>query len=326
MSQRTSSTLIGAFVVGAIALAITAFLLLGNIGIFEDREKAIMYFTGSVEGLNKGAPVNIRGVKIGTVIDIDVEFHPLDGEFFIPVIVQFEPDAVEIVRQLHVPDPDEGQLEYMIEELGLRARLQLQSILTSQMAIQLDYYPDTEVQYHGDGILPEIPTIPTPIEKLNEQLQKLPVEQILNDITSSLAAIHQIVSSPEVMETIKALNKTLRTIDELASNINVNLQPLADNTNRTLQSVDQLANNVNRNVQPLADNSSKVLLDAQQTLREASALLTSTKQLLNEDSTQIYNLNIALEEIVNAARSIRIFAETIERQPETLLKGKNPQD
>lgn len=326
MSQRASSTLIGAFVVGAIALAITAFMLLGNDGIFEDREKAIMYFTGSVDGLNKGAPVNIRGVKIGTVIDIDVEFHPLDGEFFIPVIAQFEPDAVEDVRQLHVPDPDEGQLEYMIEELGLRAQLQLQSILTSQMAIQLDYHPGTKLQYHGDGKLPEIPTIPTPIEKFNEQLQKLPVDQILNDITSSLAAINKIVSSPEVMETIKVLNDTLRTIDELAGNINLNLQPLADNTNRTLQSVDQLANSVNRNVQPLADDTAKVLLDAQKTLQEANALLTNTQRLLNEDSTQIYNLNIALEEIVNAARSIRIFAETIERQPETLLKGKKSQD
>jgi paraquat-inducible protein B len=225
-----------------------------------------------------------------------------------------------------VPDPDEGQLEYMIEELGLRARLQLQSILTSQMAIQLDYYPDTKVHYHGDGKLPEIPTIPTPIEKINEQLQKLPVEQILNDITSSLAAINQIISSPEVMATIKALNDTLKTIDKLASNINLNLQPLADNANRTLQSVDQLANSVNRNVQPLADDTAKVLIDAQKTLHEANALLNSTRRLLNEDSTQIYNLNIALEEIVNAARSIRIFAETIERQPETLLKGKNPQD
>jgi paraquat-inducible protein B len=326
MSQRASSTLIGAFVVGAVTLITTAFLLLGDGGIFEDREKAIMYFSGSVEGLNKGAPVNIRGVKIGTVIDIDVEFHPLDGEFFIPVIVQFEPDAVENVRQLHVPDPDEGQLEYMIEELGLRARLQLLSILTSQMAVQLDYYPDTEVRYHGDGKLPEIPTIPTPIEKINEQLQKLPVEQILNDITSSLAALNKIVSSPEVMATVKTLNDTLKTIDKLASNINLNLQPLADNTNRTLQSVDQLANSVNRNIQPLADDTAKVLLDAQHTLHEANALLISTKHLLNEDSTQIYNLNIALEEIVNAARSIRIFAETIERQPETLLKGKNPKD
>lgn len=326
MSQRASSTLIGAFVVGAIALIATAFLLLGDRGIFEDREKVVMYFTGSVEGLNKGAPVSIRGVKIGTVIDIDVEFHPLDGEFLIPVIVQFEPDAVENVRQLHVPDPDEGQLEYMIEELGLRARLQLQSILTSQMAIQLDYYPDTDVHYHGTGKLPEIPTIPTPIEKINEQLQKLPVEQILNDITSSLAAINKIVSSPDAMETIKVLNDTLKTIDELASNINLNLQPLADNTNRTLQSVNQLANSVDRNVQPLADNTEKLLVDAQQTLREANALLANTRRLLSEDSTQVYNLNTALEEIVNAARSIRIFAETIERQPETLLKGKNPQD
>ena len=326
MSQRASSTLIGAFVVGAIALAITAFLLLGNTGLFEDREKVIMYFTGSVDGLNRGAPVNVRGVKVGTVIDIDIQFHPLDGEFVIPVIVQFEPDTVETVRQLHVPDPNEDRLRYMTEELGLRAQLHLESILTSQMAIQLDYHPNTEARYHGDGELPEIPTIPTPIEKFSEQIQKLPIEQILNDITSTLSSINRIVSSPEIMETISSFGETLQRIDQLAANIDSKLQPLADNTNKTLGSVDQLATNLNRNVQPLADNTVKALLDAQITLQQANAMLNNTKRLLNEDSTQIYNLNLALEEIVNAARSIRIFAETIERQPETLLKGKNPQD
>ena len=326
MSQRANSTLIGAFVVGAVALAVTAFLLLGDTGLFEDREKAIMYFTGSVEGLNKGAPVNIRGVKIGTVIDIDIQLHPLDGEFLIPVTVQFEPDAVEHARELYVPDPDEGRLKYMVEELGLRAQLHLQSILTSQMAIQLDYHPDTEPQYYGDGDLAEIPTIPTTIEKFNEQIQKLPIEQLLNDITSALSSINQIVSSAEIIETIRLINDTLKTVNQLAANIDNKLLPLADNTRETLDSVNQLATNVNRNVQPLADSTVQVLLDAQNTLHEANALLHNTKQLLNEDSTQVYNLNLALEEIVNAARSIRIFAETIERQPETLLRGKNPQD
>jgi paraquat-inducible protein B len=301
MSNRANSTLIGAFVVGAIGLAVIAFLTLGNTGLFEDREKAIMYFTGSVDGLNKGAPVNVRGVQIGTVTDINIEFHPLDGEFFIPVIVQFEPDTVENVRHIQIPDPDEDHLKYMIEELGLRAQLQLQSILTSQMAIQLDYYPDSEYEYHGDGSMSEIPTIPRTFEVISEQLQDLPLEEILNDITSTLSSINQIVSSPEVEETMVVMKDTLQSIDELAQNIN-------------------------RNVQPLADDTAKTLLDAQKTLREAEVLLSEMKLLVNQDSAQVYNLNVALEEIVNAARSIRIFAETIERQPETLLKGKNPRD
>jgi paraquat-inducible protein B len=301
MSNRANSTLIGAFVVGATVLAVIAFFTLGNVGLFEDREKVIMYFTGSVDGLNKGAPVNVRGVQIGTVIDINIEFHPLDGEFFIPVIVQFEPDAVVDVRQIYMPDPDEDHLQYMIEELGLRAQLQLQSILTSQMAIQLDYYPDTEYVYHGDGSLPEIPTIPRTFEVISEQLQDLPLEEILNDITSTLSSINHIVSSPEVEETMTVMKNTLKSIDELAQN-------------------------VNRNVQPLADDTAKTLMDAQKALREAEVLLSEMKLLVSQDSAQVYNLNVALEEIVNAARSIRIFAETIERQPETLLKGKNPRD
>ncbi|MGD2055147.1 MAG: MlaD family protein [Gammaproteobacteria bacterium] len=301
MSQRANSTLIGAFVVGAIAVAVTAFLALGNVGLFEDREKIIMYFTGSVDGLNKGAPVNVRGVKVGTVIDINIEFNPADGDFYIPVIVQFEPDAIADVRQINVPDPDQDHLKYMIEVLGLRAQLQLQSLLTSQMAIQLDYRPDAAIEYHGDGSLREIPTIPRTFEVISEQLQDLPLEQILNDITSSLAAINEIVSSPEVEETMVVLKQTLKSIDALAENIN-------------------------RSVQPLAEDTAETLLDAQNTLHEADVLLGNMQLLVSQDSAQVYNLNVALEEIVNAARSIRIFAETVERQPETLLKGKNPRN
>lgn len=319
MSKRVNPTLIGAFVVGAIALTITAFLLLGNVGLFEDREKVIMYFTGSVEGLNKGAPVNVRGVKIGTVTDIDVEMHPLDGKFYIPVVVQFEPDAVKDVQAIKLADPEQDHLQYLIEEHGLRAQLKLQSMLTSQMAIELDYFPDTPIHYHGDGKLPEIPTIPMAFEKLGKKLQNVPIEQMLNDLSSTLASINKIISSPAAMELVSTLNKTMKTIDELARNIDNNLQPLAENTNNTLRSIDSLAQNLNSKVQPLSDNTQSALLDAQKALRRLEALLS-------EDSAQLYNLNIALEEIVSAARSIRVFAETIERQPETLLRGKNPQD
>ena len=319
MSRRVSPTLIGAFVVSAVVLGVTAFLLLGDVGLFQDREKVAMYFTGSVEGLNKGAPVNVRGVKVGTVIDIDIAIDPLSGELLIPVTVQFEPGAVDYVRTIELPDPDLDRLKFLIEELGLRAQLQLESLLTSQMAIELDYHPDTDIHYRGGGDLPEIPTIPMRFEQFNKHLQNLPLEQILADITSTLASINRIVSSPEILATITSLQQTMTTVDELASNINHNLQPLADTTRETLVSIDELAKNINRDLPALADNTKTALQDAQQALRRVEALL-------QEDSSQIYNLNSALEEIVAAARSIRMFAETIERQPETLLRGKNPQD
>ncbi len=319
MSRRVNPTLIGAFVVGAIVLGVTAFLLLGDVGLFQDREKVIMYFTGSVEGLNKGAPVNVRGVKVGTVIDIDIVLDPRSGELLIPVIVQFEPDAVEYVRNITVPDTDLDPLQFLIDELGLRAQLQLQSLLTAQMAIELDYHPGTPVHYRGEGGLSEIPTIPMRFEKFNKHLQNLPVEQILDDITSTLAAINRIVSSPEILETINSVNQAMTTVNALAGNINNHLQPLAVTTRETLASLDELARNANRSLQPIAADTQIALQDAQRALRRVEALLS-------EDSTQIYRLTVALDEIVAAARSIRMFAETIERQPETLLRGKNPRD
>ena len=111
------------------------------------------------------------------------------------------------------------------------------------------------------------------------------------------------------------------TADESATAyfMDISRHPLADATRETVVSIDELATNINRNLPALANNANTALQDAQQALRRVEALL-------QEDSSQIYNLNIALEEIVAAARSIRMFAETIERQPETLLRGKNTRD
>ncbi|MEX2354155.1 MAG: MlaD family protein, partial [Gammaproteobacteria bacterium] len=167
MSKPVNTTLLGAFVTGAIVLIAFAIIAFGGEGLFTKSERVIMYFSGNVDGLNVGAPVNVRGVRIGTVREIDIEFNTETGELRVPVIAEIETDSIETVRMLQADDP----LDTIIQELGLRAQLQIQSILTSQLFVQLDYHPNTEINYHGDGSLLEIPTIPMMFEQLDRALE-----------------------------------------------------------------------------------------------------------------------------------------------------------
>ena len=93
MSKRANATLIGAFVVGAIALAVTIVLVLAGGQLFTEQQQYVMYFKGSVKGLAVGAPVNFRGVKIGTVTNIQLIVDTEELAFHIPVTVEIKNDS-----------------------------------------------------------------------------------------------------------------------------------------------------------------------------------------------------------------------------------------
>jgi len=345
MSKPINATLIGAFVTGAIVLIVFAIIAFGGQGLFSKRERVIMYFSGSVDGLNVGAPVNVRGVQVGTVREIDIEFNTLTGELRVPVIAEIDADSINQVRQLQVENP----LESIIKELGLRARLQIQSILTSQLYIQLDYHPDTEINYYGDGSIMEIPTIPMMLEQIGKALEDISIEQMLVDLSSALAAIDRVANSPELIESINAVKQASSNIANLSSDIGDKLLTLADNSNRTMLDISESL----QEMREALDDTRKIIgqdspylqkldtaldeitsaahtignleeLPQMQKLDIALGEISEAARMIRtiDDSPQMYNLNSALEEIASAARAMRILADALEQHPEAILRGR----
>ena len=72
MGRRANPTVIGAFIIGAVALIVIGLLVLGRGQFFSDTQTFVLYFDGSIKGLNIGAPVDFQGVRIGSVTDIHV--------------------------------------------------------------------------------------------------------------------------------------------------------------------------------------------------------------------------------------------------------------
>jgi hypothetical protein len=143
MSKPIGKPIIGAFVVGAVALAVAGLFVLGGGQFLKKKYIRVMYFDGSVKGLKVGAPVTFRGVEVGTVTDITIRANPKDLTTRIPVIVEIDPHSIE------TPGGYLGdQLPRMIKR-GLRAKLDLQSLVTGQLQIELDYMPDTKPSLGG---------------------------------------------------------------------------------------------------------------------------------------------------------------------------------
>lgn len=219
MSKQANKTVIGAFVVAAVALAVAGVLILGSGKFLSKMEQYVMYFEGSVKGLNIGSAVMFRGVKIGSVTDIVLRADPNDLTVEIPVFIELDPERFEQVGEARSKRRTEEEMKILIER-GLRAQLQMKSMVTGQLMIELDFHPEKPARLVGtDTRYAEIPTIRTGLQQLSQTIQSLPIHDMVNKLTSALKGIEQAVNSPEVGKGLKNLNETMEDIQRLAEGL-----------------------------------------------------------------------------------------------------------
>ena len=314
MSKQASPTLIGAFVAGAIGLIVAGILIIsGGKLLLTDKTRYVMYFQGSVNGLNIGSPVSFRGVNIGTVTDIQLVVGDRDADIQIPVIIEID-NTKFISNQTGKPRMGDDDSIDALVNAGLRAQLQLQSLLTGQLFIQIDFYPNTEARLVGNGkysrTYQEIPTVPTPIERIGKLLEGIPVDKVMEDIISGIEGIDRLVNSEDLHQSIAALREALDDFRSLVNNLDRQVEPLASNANLTLE-----------DARSALQKAGSMLDDVSGTLQQANTTLQSADELLSDEQI-LTALDSALNEISSAAYAVRILAETINNQPESLLKGR----
>src|SRR5437867_6603282 len=138
--RRANPAIIGGFVLGAVVLVVAGVMILGSGKLFTATIACVMYFEGSIQGLHEGAPVNFRGVKIGSVTDIKMQFDPTNLNIRIPVFAKIPKSSLEILHE-SASTPQEALADLV--RRGLRAQLQTEGFLTGLLFVQLDIYPST---------------------------------------------------------------------------------------------------------------------------------------------------------------------------------------
>ncbi|NMC50844.1 MAG: MCE family protein [Desulfovibrio sp.] len=331
MATKTSKTMIGAFVLGAVALGVAAVVVFGSGMFFTQKYAFIMFFENSVSGLQVGAPVLFRGVPIGMVTDISIDANTESLHFYIPVVVEIESGKVRVTVDRKTQkeqtllearkEPPESFLGKLIER-GLRAQLVTQSFVTGQLAVALDMMPDTKVRLVGDSPLPEIPTVPSAFEKLTQTLTRLPLETLVDRLTTAVEGIDRLINSPQVQSLPSKLDTTLVEGTDLLRDIREKIDPLAATLDEAITSYAELAKGLDTRTAGLSSAAGKTLANLDATLKEGSAALNSIQKLTRSDSPTVTALQGALREIASAARSLRALADYLERHPEALIQGK----
>lgn len=331
MSAKANKTLIGLFVLGALALALGAIVALGAGMFFTQKYRCILFFPNSVSGLEVGAPVLFRGVPIGSVKEISIEADLTHLHFYIPVVVEILGGKIRIIHDKGTEglktlaearkEGSETLLTQLIDK-GLRGQLVTQSFVTGQLAISLDLMPDTAVRLVGNTNLPEIPTVPSTFERLTETIKQLPLEELVHRLISAVSGIEELVNSPGIKSMPDKINTTLTDGSEMIKEIRSKVAPLAEKLDAAVQNYSDLAKHLDVRSEGLSSSAKGALSSLDATLKDSRAAIGNFQKIVNSNSPTVTDLNRALAEIANAARSIRELANYLERHPEALIQGK----
>jgi paraquat-inducible protein B len=328
MTKKANPKLIGAFVLGAVALAAIGVVIFGSGRFFAEKFEWVLFFPGSVKGLTVGAPVTLEGVAIGTVTDVKVVFDRTTLKFFAPVYVEVFPDRVKDIGEYSAEQleeiettPDEA-IRLLIEK-GLRGQLDMQSLLTGKLQVALSMHPGSEVHYvRIERGVPEIPTLPTTIQQLTKALENLDIKGMAEDLRKTLAGLEQLATSPELAEAVTSLNKTLQDFGKLARNVDSRVGPLTTSIEETLGDTRKLVNNVDTQVEPTFADLQKALNSADLALKQAKGSFASLDDVVGVDSTIMWELNNTIRELQNMARQVNALVSLLQRQPDSIIRGK----
>lgn len=325
MSEQASKTAIGGFVVGALALMVIGVMIFGSGKFMEKTNKYILYFDGSVKGLNVGSSVAFRGVNIGSVVDVALRMYPKTMTSQIPVIIEVEPDRVQIAEGEDRGDPARN-IQGLIER-GMRAQLISESLVTGMLMIELDYHPDTPVRLVGeDKRYPEIPTIQSTVSEVTQKVLKLPIEELFSKLVEAVDAIRKVAGDPEITRAIHSLKLGLDDTRILINGLNAQIpsvESMVAEVTTTVKDYDKLAQDIDKYVDPLGSDLGEAVKAATSALTQAESTVKNIDEnIVSKDSPMHREVQSALKELSAAARAIRVWADYLERHPEALIRGK----
>ena len=260
---------------------------------YAEKKLFLLNFDTSVRGLFPGAPVEFRGIQVGEVIDLKLEYDANKKSFEIPVLIVIEPGRLNLKKNT-ATKVHEKVIDFLIAK-GLHAQLKTGNLVTGQQYVALDFFPNAEprsIIYQGD--YPVIPTLPTQIEEIASKigqfiakLDKLPLDKIGNDLKDTIQGAKRITNSPEIGEALRSLNTAVKEIQLLTTDLRVRTAP-----------------------------------EINAALKQAQQSLATSNAVLETDSPLQYRMKETLEELSDAARSLRVLVEYLENHPESIVTGK----
>lgn len=335
---------IGAFALAGLAVLLTALVASGG-RWFGGTERALMRFQTSVWGLQVGAPVVLRGVRVGEVESIGLE--PGAGAVALPVVATLD---ARLLRELLGPQARGAALPVLVAQ-GLVARLSTQSLLTGLLYVDLEFDPAragrtaASESAAASAAAPsaqatvEVPTAPTRLQTLQAQLEGLELARLGRELVEVSAGLRQLLAEPGAQQALRRTAEAARSLQALSERLQAQSGPLADalrgtldQTRRSAAALEPVARDMSdaaRQVSAAASQAGALaaagvpaVARAQQAADELARAAAALRAVTADDSSLRQRTDEALGEVARAARALRELAELLEKQPDAILRGK----
>lgn len=325
MSKRASATTIGLFVIGAIVLTVIGVVTLASARWFRKEGNFISYFGESVNGLVVGAPVKFQGVPVGRVTQLVIQLDLKDKTFQVPVRYEIELSKMKSGKREFVQLDDPAVLEQQITD-GLRAQLQLESLVTGQLYIELSYRadakPPTLVERSTEDL--EIPTTQSMLSAFGTQ-----AGSIVGDVLKMIKRVNEMLAAVDVPEINRSVVASAHAVERLADAKEIRaalaeVPALTAQFKGTLAGMQVVADKLAASIDPLKlkleGTNSEVVL----TLKAMQKTMDDTRGFISPDRGIGYQMEGAMASLKAAADALKALAQSLERNPDMLLRGKPP--
>jgi paraquat-inducible protein B len=331
MSQKANPTLIGAFVFGAILIAIGAAVFFGSADFFSRKQTYVSYFNQSVSGLQVGSNVKFKGVTIGKVTKVLLGFVGEDQPVYAKVFYQVDENFV--VKELGTNpsgvsvDLSDPQQHMKRVEQGLRARLDFESLISGQLYVALDFIkvgaaPPVFHHLAADENAFEIPVQPSDIEAILANLTKA-ISNLGNvDFLAISKDLQSLILSAR--DGINALNLADlgKSLDHLVNG--PELKGALTSVKTSFDQLDVTLKKLDKELDPISNNLNPTLEEAKKTMAQLQSATAHLDKMLSTNSSFRYQLDNALSQIGTAADSLRRLSEFLERNPNSIIFGRKP--
>ena len=263
------------------------------------KARFVLYFDDSVRGLVVGAPVEFKGIKIGSVVDVRLEYDAQSAAFRIPVLVELEPERV-LEKSGSMKRSPQDAFQALVKK-GLRARLQTGNLLTGQLYVDFDMQPRTPIRLaKAGGADPELPTVPANLEQMTvtlkgilDKLDRVDFAAIGGDLQGTLKGANRIANDPALQRALADLSTSLVSAKTLLAKVEARAEPLTANLEQALAA-------------------------ARDALEKANGTMRLVDNTLSADPAA-HSFGY---EIAEAARALRGLIDMLERNPQALVFGR----
>jgi paraquat-inducible protein B len=323
MTTTRQATIVGAFIVGAIVLIAVAIVTFSAPSFLHTPVRAVAFFEGSLAGLDTGAPVTFRGVRVGSVTNVVIRVSAVNAVPTIPVYLELNPGQLVSDRAEFrgISTEDIGELV----QHGLRAQLENESLITGQKRVELDFLPDQPaVLVGGDMTVPEIPAIKSQLDELRDELTGLDLKGLTEAAEGALVSIKTLSdrANGEIESLSQSASTITASIDTLLKNANEAVTTLAEEARLTLVSVRRLSDDTDVQINARGLQLTAVLTALQSAAGGINSAASSVGAMLDPRSNLLANLDATMRDLAVAASALRSFALQLERNPSAIILGR----